>query len=64
MVSEEPGGSRRSRLLRALLIVLVAIVVLWLLFTQVFPRVERYLEDPTLEAGRAVVLTVSGDGHG
>lgn len=48
-MSEEPGGSRTSRLLRALLIVVVAVAVLWLLFTQVFPRVERYLEDPTLE---------------
>ena len=51
-MSEEQGGSRRSRLLRALAIVVVAVAVLWLLFTQVFPRVERYLEDPTLEAGR------------
>lgn len=66
-MSEEQGGSRRARLLRALLIVVVAVLVLWLLFTQVFPRVERYLEDPTLEAvavegaiGRAVEGAVAG----
>jgi hypothetical protein len=47
-VSEEPSSSRGTRTLRALVIVLVTLVVLWLLFTQVFPRVERYLDDPTL----------------
>jgi hypothetical protein len=54
-VGEDTGGGRR--LLRALGIILLALVVLWLLFTQVFPRVERYLEDPTL--GSAAPATVT-----
>lgn len=62
MVSEEPSRPVGPRVLRAVAIVVLALVVLWVLFTQVFPRVESYLEDPTLDAGRAAVVTVVGRG--
>lgn len=64
-MSEDPqppaGRSRSARIGRALLVVVVAVAVLWLLFTQVFPRVERYLEDPTLGVAVPVVTPA---GHG
>lgn len=43
-----------NRAVRLLVAVVVAAVVLWLLFTVVFPAVERRMEDPTLGTGAAV----------
>ena len=40
-----------SRWLRVLIWTVVVAVVVVLLFTVVFPRVERMLEDPTMAAG-------------
>ena len=37
-----------NRGLRIAIAVVLALVVLWLLFTVVFPWVERRMEDPTL----------------
>lgn len=48
MNEERSGG--RNRAARIGGIILLAVVVIYLLFTQVFPRVEGYLEDPTLGA--------------
>jgi hypothetical protein len=57
-VSDTPARPRRRmpRPLRWFATVLLAIVVLFLLFTEIFPRVEQYLnQDPTLGAGVPVV---------
>ncbi|MFP5308865.1 MAG: hypothetical protein ACLGIR_04730 [Actinomycetes bacterium] len=44
---------------RWLAIVLLAVVVLFLLFTEIFPRVEQYLnQDPTLGAPDAAVYAL------
>lgn len=56
MVDEQPG--RSSRLLRWVVIVLVALAVLAILFLWVFPQVEAYLEDPTLGA----IVSAAGRG--
>lgn len=47
-MTEGSSQRRGTRLLRALVILVVTVFVLWLLFFHVFPRVEGYLEDPTL----------------
>lgn len=49
---ERPG--RGARLVRVALLALLAVAVLIVLFTEVFPRVERLLDEPTL--GGAAVL--------
>ncbi len=46
--------------LRIGLIVVLAVVVLYVLFTVVFPWVETYLEDPTV--GAAAILSAAGRG--
>lgn len=38
-----------ARGLRIVIVGLVAVVVVWLLFTVVFPRVESYMENPSIE---------------
>lgn len=51
---QPPGRRRRSgvvRVLRAAVVVAIVAVVLWVLFTVVFPWVEVLLDDPTLGAG-------------
>lgn len=65
MVQE--GAGRGTRLLRALAIVVLAVLVLYVLFFHVFPRVERYLEDPTLGSAPVTfrpVAPLSDDGRG
>lgn len=42
---------RLGRTGRIALAVVLGIVILWLLFTVVFPWVERQMEDPTLGTG-------------
>lgn len=42
---------RLPRLVRYGLVAVVAAVVLWLLFTQIFPWVETFFEDPRLGRG-------------
>jgi len=44
-----PSGSRRAA--KVVAIVVAAILVIVVLFTVVFPRVERYFEDPTFDTG-------------
>jgi fatty acid desaturase len=61
-VAGEKRQRRGVRLLRALVILVVALVVLWLLFFHVFPWVERYLEDPTIGALATAALTAAGRG--
>lgn len=59
-----PGRSAAARALRILLLVVLAAAILVLLFTVVFPWVERNLSDPTLGGASAVPvltgLTLSG----
>lgn len=57
-MEEQTERSRSSRIVRWLVILVVALAVLALLFLVVFPWVEAYLEDPTLGA------TVSAAGRG
>jgi hypothetical protein len=55
-----PARPRRSwpqRLLRALVLLVLALVVLYALFFHIFPWVERQLEDPTLDAAAATIRT-------
>jgi putative copper export protein len=53
------------RWLRILIWLVVIAAVVVLLFTVVFPRVERILEDPTMGAGVGILLaTVSGSSTG
>lgn len=47
------GASRRWTPGRILVAVIVVVAVVLLLFTVVFPRVERYLENPTLDTDTA-----------
>jgi hypothetical protein len=47
------------RWLKILLWLLVIAVAIVLLFTVVFPRVERILEDPTMGAGPAALLALA-----
>lgn len=52
----DPAPARRSwprRLLRVLVLAVLALVVLYALFFHIFPWVEGKLEDPTLDAGAA-----------
>lgn len=44
----DPPPRPVGRVLRSVLIVLLALAVVVVLFTQVFPRVERLLDQPTL----------------
>lgn len=54
MAGDRPEGGRRSpsgrRILRVVVLVLVAVVVVALLFGVVFPWVETLVDDPTLGA--------------
>lgn len=50
-----PSRSSRSRLLRALVGVAGIAVVVYLLFTVVFPWFQEYQDDPTLEGSAATV---------
>ncbi len=43
-----------KRAVRVAAAIAVTLAVLWLLFTVVFPAVERRMEDPTLGTGTAV----------
>lgn len=47
-----------SRPSRIVLGVLAALLVVYLLFTQVFPRIERYMDDPSLGATAATTVAV------
>lgn len=47
-----------NRWARIALAVVLGVVVVWLLFTVVFPWVERRMEDPTLGTGQAVARAV------
>lgn len=49
-----------ARWLRVLLWVVVIALVVVLLFTVVFPRVERMLQDPTMGAADARAATAPG----
>lgn len=51
-----------NRGVRIAILIVVAAVIVLLLFTVVFPRVERYFEDPTLSSRAPAVLTASGRG--
>lgn len=51
-----PERSGAARAVRILLLVVVAAAILVLLFTVVFPWVERNLSDPTLGGLGALVL--------
>lgn len=46
-----------NRAVRIAIIAVVGVLVLWLLFTVVFPWVEQRMEDPTLGTGQAVAST-------
>lgn len=43
-----------NRAVRITIVTVVAVAILWLLFTVVFPWVERRMEDPTLGTGHGV----------
>lgn len=47
-----------NRGVRIAIAVVLGVAILWLLFTVVFPWVERQMEDPTLGTGQAVARTV------
>lgn len=49
---------RLGRGARTAIVILIGLVVLWLLFTLVFPWVERQMEDPTLGTGQVVARAV------
>jgi hypothetical protein len=53
-----------SRWLKAVIWVVVIAVAIVVLFTTVFPRVERMLEDPTMGAPDAPVGTVATEAAG
>ena len=53
-MDEQAERSRSSRIVRWLVILVVALAVLALLFLVVFPWVEAYLENPTLGAAAGV----------
>ena len=59
-MDEQAQRSRSSRIVRWLVILVVALAVLALLFLVVFPWVEAYLENPTL--GAAVGVSAAGRG--
>lgn len=46
-----------NRTVRIVIIAVVGVLILWLLFTVVFPWVEQRMEDPTLGTGQAVART-------
>lgn len=47
-----------DRAVRIAIAVVLGAAILWLLFTTVFPWVERRMEDPTLGAGQTVTRAV------
>ena len=63
--ADERGAPRRRWGLLALRIVLIlvaAAIVLVFLFTWLFPRVERFLENPTVGHNDAAVVDTTGGG--
>lgn len=55
-MSDRDEGSGK-RILRAVAYAALALLVLYLLFFHIFPRVEAYLEDPTLGAPATAQVT-------
>lgn len=53
------GEPRLPRWARLALVVVAAALVIWLLFTVVFPRVDAMLDDPAMGAG---VMVTPHDG--
>lgn len=58
-MSEQRSGGRLPRTVRILLLIVLALGVLWLLFTVIFPWVEQRMNDPTLEGAIPAVVALA-----
>ncbi len=55
-MTDEPPTGGPSRAVRVALLVVLALVGVYLLFTQVFPRIAEFQDDPALEVPQSAVL--------